>query len=51
MGFCGKSYSRVKYKFFESSEFVAFLGEIVVVESSSIPERELKGRVGAGGEW
>ena len=49
--FGSESYSRVKNKLFESAKFVAFLGEVVVVESSSIPERKLKGGVNAGGEW
>ena len=51
MGFSGESYGRVKNKFFEGAKFVAFLGKVVVIEGSSVPERKLKGGVGAGGEW
>ena len=51
MRFSSESYCRVKNKFFEGAKFVAFLGKIVVVKSSSIPERKLKGGVNAGGEW
>ena len=40
----------VKDEFLEGAKFVAFLGYVVVVEGSSIPEGELEGRVGAGGE-
>ena len=51
MGFAANSEGGIEYYLFEGAYFIAFLGNIMVVKSSGIPEGQLKGGECSGRQW
>ena len=51
MGFAANGEGRIENYLFEGTYFIAFLGNIMVVKSSGIPEGQLKGGECSGRQW